>query len=170
MKKPKGGKGGGRKARPSKKELIAIAIASCRDARGRINPRAVVAAARDPSHPHHQILHEQFEWDESKLVEQALLARAAELIRQCRSIIQYGEREILVPSYVIEPRAVKSTYIQTMQIAKTGSKKLVLEAEVSRIKAAIQRAAALAIVFELQDRFERMLQDIIDIELALDKE
>jgi hypothetical protein len=173
MKKPKGGKGGGRKARstPSKKERIAIAIASCRNSRGRIDNRAVLAAARNPTHPHYNVLNPEFEWDKDKLVEQALLARASELIRECRSIIQYGEREILIPTYVSEPRAPKPTYIPTMLIAKNaGHKKLVLEAEVNRIKAAVQRAVGLAIVFNLQEKFEKMLQDIMDIEVELDKE
>lgn len=169
-KKPQGGRAG-RKSGPTKKQLLAAAIASCRDSSGRINPAAVVAAARDPSHRYHNILHAEFEWDKDKLVEQALLSRAAELIRQCRSIVVYEEREVVFPVYVAEPRAPKSTYIETVVIARNkGHKRLVLETEINRIKAAVQRAAALAIVFGLQAKFEKMLHDLTEIELTMDAE
>ena len=162
-KKPKG-KGTWAKARVTKKQQIANAIAACRDARGIIRPKDVVAAARDPDN----ILHGEFEWNEDKLVQQALELRAAELIRQCRSIIQYEERELIFPTYVSHPREVDRAYAETVSIARNaGLKKLALEAELARIKAAIKRATALAMVFGLHQKFEMMLQDIIDIEVEV---
>ena len=155
------GKGTRSKGRVTKKAQIAAAVAACRDARGIIRPRAVVEAARDPDN----ILHGEFEWDDAKLVQQALELRAAELIRQCRSIVQYEEKTLIFPTYVSHPREVDRGYAETVSIARNaGLKKLALEAEIARIKAAVQRAAALAMVFNLHEKFELMLQDVIEIE------
>jgi hypothetical protein len=129
-----------------------------------IRPKAVVAAARDPDN----ILHGEFEWSENKLIQQALEARAAELIRQCRSMIQYEERELIFPTYVSAVRTVDRAYEETISVAKNdGLKRLALEAEMTRIKAAVRRAAALAIVFDLQNKFDVMLAEIVAIEAAL---
>jgi hypothetical protein len=124
----------------------------------------VVAAARDPDN----ILHKEFEWDKDKLVQKALEARAAELIRQCRSIINLGERELIFPTYLSAPRGDGSVYTPTLSIAKNeGQKKLALEAEMARIKAAIRRAAALSMIFGLRHRFDAMLAEAVEIEISL---
>jgi hypothetical protein len=149
----------------SPKQLaLAAAIEACRGIDGIIHKRDVVEAARDPDN----VLHGEFEWDEALLVQQALEERAAELIRQCRSIVKLGERELIFPTYLAHPRAADPGYIQTLTVAKNESlKKLALEAEIVRIKAAVQRAAGLAMLFGLENRFENVLREIAEIEAEL---
>jgi hypothetical protein len=159
------GPGGGASAPFSPKQLaLAAAIEACRGIDGIIHKRDVVEAARDEN----SVLHGEFEWDESILVQQALEERAAELIRQCRSIVKLGEKELIFPTYVSHPRAADPGYSRTLVIAKNESlKRLTLEAEIGRIKSAVQRAAALAMVFGLENRFEDVLREIAEIEAEL---
>jgi hypothetical protein len=150
----------------SPKQLaIAAAIEACRGIDGIIHKRDVVAAARKED----SVLHDQFEWDEDILVQQALEERAAELIRQCRSILVLNERELIFPTYISHPRAEADPgYIQTLTIAKNESlKRLALEAEIGRIKSAVRRAAGLAMVFRLEAGFEVILREIAEIEAGL---
>jgi hypothetical protein len=156
------GPGGRADTRFSPKQLaLAAAIEACRGIDGIIHKRDVVAAARDPDN----ILHGEFEWDEDILVQQALEERAAELIRQCRSIVKLGEKELIFPTYLSHPRAADPGYSKTLVIAQNeGLKKLALEAEIGRIKSAVQRAAALAMVFGLESQFEQILREIAEIE------
>jgi hypothetical protein len=159
------GPGGRASARFSPKQLaLAAAIEACRGIDGIIHKRDVVEAARDPD----SVLHTEFEWNEKILVQQALEERAAELIRQCRSIVKLGERELIFPTYLAHPRSPDPGYIQTITVAKSeGLKRLALEAEIVRIKSAVQRAAGLAMLFGLESRFEDVLREIAEIEAEL---
>lgn len=151
----------------TKREMIAAAIAGCRDKDGNIRPKRVVQAARNKN----SVLHDEFEWNETVLVQQALEARAAELIRQCRDIIVYGERKLISPTYISNPSTPDSSYIRTLAVAKNASMKtLALEAELARIRSAIHRAMSLALVFSLEDQFEQLLEQVSQIEIALMRE
>jgi hypothetical protein len=154
------GKGSG----SSKKVLIAAAIAACAQENGDIIPADVVEAARDEDN----ILHDQFEWNNAKLIQQALEQRAAELIKQCRSMIVYEDRQIVFPRYLTNSETLLKTFTPTAVIATNdGLKRLTMDAELSRIKSAIHRAMSLAIVFGISSEFEDLLQRIIAIEIAL---
>jgi hypothetical protein len=151
----------------TKKEAIARAIAACRDANGNITPAAVVAAARNKNN----ILHGEFEWDDEILIQQALERRAADLIRQCRSIILVCERTVAHPKYVSDPRVDGRSYVETTLVAKSKDLSLdVLDDEVKRIRAMVHRAMTLAVVFGMQDEFETLLQQVVDIERKIAEE
>jgi hypothetical protein len=156
----------GKKAKSGggKKALIAAAIAACAQENGDIIPADVVEAARDEDN----ILHNQFEWNNAKLVQQALEQRAAELIKQCKSMLIYEDRQIVFPRYLTNSETLFKTFTPTTTIATNdGLKRITMDAELSRIKSAIHRAMSLAIVFGITSEFEDLLQRIIAIEVAL---
>lgn len=150
----------------TKQEKIAEAVFNCRDRSGRIRPKEVVDVARDPDN----ILHNEFEWDPEKNIQANLERQAADLIRRCREFIQYEDRVIVFPKFISDPTTDDSAYVHTVAIARNATLKTrALEAELARIKSAITRASSLAIVFNLQDRFEAMLTEIINIEEEIRK-
>jgi hypothetical protein len=152
-------------AKDSKLEQRAAAIAACRDKSGRVSPRRVVDAARDPSSP----LHGEFEWDVNAAAEREWLRTASELIRSVKFIVEYEDRKIIAPFYVSDPSRSESAYVATAQIAKNGTmSERVLRDELDRIVAAIHRAMTLAAAFGLKSSFERMLDQATEIETRLD--
>jgi hypothetical protein len=145
--------------------IKAAAIAACRDATGRVTPKAVWQAARDTLNP----LHKEFNWDLRKAAEREWERTAAQLIREVKFVVTYEERKVLVPYYVSDPKAVTSTYIQTARVARNARQsQSVLREEVSAIVARISRALKLAAAFNLVSSFERMLDEARDVELKLD--
>jgi hypothetical protein len=151
---------------PTKKELIALEIARIHNLHdGQLRPREVWQVARaDPTN----VLHDQFEWDVDRAAEKHWDARAAELIRQSRFLISYGERQLAVPTYLNDSAVSESVYVRTETVAESlGRRRLALEAELARIQSAIRRGFALAVYFNLGERFEELLQLIIEIETAL---
>jgi hypothetical protein len=151
------------KGKPTKEQIAAV-IWGLRDEHGDIQPSVVVEEARDPD----SLLHDQFEWRSEILIQQQLEARALELIKQCRSIVQMGEFQLIIPTYVVAPRKKKKTYSPTLVIARDNVlKTLTLERELTGIKNAIHRAMSLAIVFDLGARFDTLLREIVEIEADL---
>jgi hypothetical protein len=148
----------------SKKERIAAEIAECRNAAGVIEVDRVIEAARNPA----SVMHDEFPWDVNVAAQIAWRARARELIRECRTIITYADRQLAVPVYVSNPQTTVGGYIRTVSVARNAAmKRLALEAEVGRIRSAIQRALSLAIAFDLAPQFEAMLQRVVEIEIEL---
>lgn len=144
----------------------AAAIAACRDKGGRISPKVVVDAARDPKSP----LHVEFEWDLKAAAEREWLRTASELIRSVKFEIEYEDRKIIAPFYVSDPTRSESAYISTAYIAKNGAmSERVLRDELDRIVGAIHRAMTLASAFGLKSSFERMLEQATEIEMRLDE-
>jgi hypothetical protein len=143
----------------------AAAIALCRDEQGRVTPRAVWLAARDPQH----VLHDEFDWDIKAAAEKHWEVTAARLIRLVKFEVVYKSITIAAPFYVADPRSGAKGYVSTASIARHGAlKEKVLRAEMARIVALLNRGLKLAAAFGLVDRFERMLDDARDVELSLD--
>jgi len=151
--------------RTTKLELKAQAIAACRDTNGRITPKAVWLAARNPK----SILHGEFEWNIEKAAEDAWNMRARELIREVTVFItRADDSKIIIPYYISDPSTNESAYVPTARIAKSASKSArVLQQEIDRIRGSIHRALGLAIAFGLENRFERMLSELIEAEQTL---
>ena len=149
---------------PTKAELRKAAVDACKDKTGRVTPQAVVQAAHDKDN----ILHGEFEWNDTKAAMIQRENRARELIRECREIRVYGERKLIFPVYISDNRTVDAGYVRTVAVAKNAAHKaLALNAEVARIRSSIQRAVSLAIVFDLEASFERMLDQVVEIEVKL---
>lgn len=151
-------------SRKQQMEQKAAAIAACRDGAGRVTPKAVWQAARDPSSP----LHSDFDWDVTRAAEATWERTAAELIRQVKFIVEYEDRKIAVPFYVSDPRTSQSAYFPTARVAKNNAMaESVLRDELARITSAIKRAMSLASAFGLTSSFERMLATATEIETRL---
>jgi hypothetical protein len=142
----------------------AAAIAACRDTQGRITPRAVWQAARDPNH----VLHREFQWDIKKAAEREWDRTAAELIREVRFVVTYEDRKIRVPCYVSDPREKASSYIPVARIARNSkASHAVLQREVEQIVGLIERGLKIAASFGLVSSFERMLREAQKVEREL---
>ena len=150
-----------------RKRRLAVAIEACRNADGIIEKKRIVEAAKDdPDNP----LHVEFDWNLESAANTAWLARAGELIAECRTIVQYRGREVAVPTYIPNPRRVDGGHVRTIAVASNAAlKETALRAELDRIRAAIHRALSLAQAFDLEEQFEEMLQRVVDVELALDE-
>jgi len=146
------------------KERRAQAIAALQDSQGRVTPRSVWQAARDPLHP----LHNEFEWDLKKAAEREWDRTAAGIIREVKFEVIYEETKIIAPYYVSDPRATTSTYIPTIRVAKNVKLKTsVLREEVDRIVSAINRGIKLASAFGLVRPFEAMLEEARGVEITI---
>lgn len=148
-------------------EIKAAAIAACRDSAGRITPKAVVEAARDPA----SVLHSEFEWDVKKAAQREWERTASELIRQVKFVIQYEDRKVIAPYYVSDPTSDESGYVPVVSVAKKKSaSRQMLRDELQRIKQAIHRAMTLAVAVDLVGDFEKMLRDVVEIETNMEGE
>lgn len=160
-------KTGGTKSSSPRKQAIerkADAIAALKDSSGRVTPKALVIAARDPSHE----CHEDFDWNDTTAAQRDRERTAAELIRQVRFIVEYEDRKIVVPFYVSDPREKSSSYVASSRVAKNVAlSERVLRDELDRITSAIRRAMGLAATFNLTSSFERMLDQAMEIETRL---
>lgn len=137
---------------PSKDAKIGAAVDKCRDKDGIIQPALVVKAAQNKN----SILHGEFEWDNAKLIKRALLEQAKEIIRRCKSIIDYGEFSIVIPHYIKDPTTpLEPGYVRTVNVAKDkGLKRLSLLAEMDRVLQAVSRGRSLAIFYEIADGWD----------------
>jgi len=138
------------------------AIRACEDETGHAIPKVVVAAAQDPTHPSYEVLTLEFNWNVQEAAQAHWEDRARELIREVRVMVVYGDAKIATPVYVSDPRVPESSFIRTVRIARSGpTKRAVLQAECDRIASAINRAIGLAVVFDLEQRFENALAEIM---------
>lgn len=136
------------------------AIDACRDRHGRILPKLVVEAAKNPRSP----LHKEFEWDDRKAAAIQRIDRARELIREVRLMVVYDDRKIATPFYVSDPASRESAYIPTTVAAKDEevSESILLD-ELRRIESAVIRARSIAAAFDLVSHFDRMLNDVVEV-------
>ena len=149
-------------ARASKTQLEARrkAIEACRDRHGRILPKLVVEAARNPRNP----LHKEFEWDDRKAAQAQRLERAQTLIREVKLTVVYEDKKIAAPFFVSDPTSRESAYIATTAAAKDEEmSEAVLMDELRRIESAVIRARSIAAAFDLVTHFDRMLADVVEV-------
>jgi hypothetical protein len=159
MKKPK------KKKALTRLELKAKAIAECKDRAGRIRPENVVAAARHPN----SILHNEFEWDDAEAAARHRMDRARQLIREVKLVVTYHNMKVAVPFYVSDVTDDSASYVEVARVAKKASvARKTLKDEMARIQSAIRRGHALAIMFNLEATFEKMLHLAIEVERRLD--
>jgi hypothetical protein len=138
----------------------AEALLALEDKRGRIAPRRVVDAARDPSHP----LHDLFPWDDSIAAERYRLDIAARIIREVRIITEVEDRPVRSIRYVRDPSLPPSAsgYVALTSIARRSQAAImVVAAEIDRAIGAVTRARAIADHVGLRDECERELRRLI---------
>lgn len=136
------------------------AIEACRDKHGRILPKLVVAAARNPRSP----LHREFEWDDKKAAEIHRLDRAQALIREVKVSFTVDDVKFAAPYFVSDPSSRESAYVPTTAAAKDEElSEVILMDELRRIESAVIRARSIAAAFDLQSHFDRMLDDVVAV-------
>lgn len=136
------------------------AIEACRDKHGRILPKLVVEAARNPRSP----LHKEFEWDDKKAAAYHRLDRAQELIREVKLRVVVDDVRFAAPYFVSDPSSRESAYVPTTAAAKDEElSESILMDELRRIESAIIRARSIAAAFELTSHFDRMLADVVAV-------
>lgn len=135
------------------------AIEALRDRHGRITAAAVVDAARDPNNP----LHAAFDWNVERAAEQHWLDTARRLISAVRVNISIGSRVVSAVCYVRDPTldTRQGGYRELTTIAaRRDDAVAVVEMELARIAAAIQRARSIAAVLDLEGELEALLGDL----------
>jgi ribosomal protein L12E/L44/L45/RPP1/RPP2 len=140
-------------------------IASLADADGHLEPAALVKDAREAGSP----LHDDFEWDNTKAAEGYRLDQARSLIRQVRVIVTTEHRNIRCAAFVVDPeRPPKSKRYLDISVAARDREiaEQVLQGEMGRIKAAINRAQAVAVKLELENELKDLLKNVCAISAA----
>jgi len=135
---------------------------------GRLEPKQVIEAARDPASP----LHSYFEWDDRVAAERYRENQARTLIRSVTVTIVSEGQTFAVPCYVRDPTADhrEQGYVELAKI-KTGTEHArdVLDQEVARVEATLARARSVAIVLGLSEEIEEMIQRAARIRAKLDE-
>jgi hypothetical protein len=122
------------------KDLVAEKLAEIAGRNGgRLTPDLVLAEAESPE----SVLHDLFEWDDSKAAHQHRLTQARQIITSVRVVITTEERKISTVYYVRDPEAgpVEQGYVSLDKLKLSSDlarESLVLE--FSRAQAHLNRA------------------------------
>jgi hypothetical protein len=137
-----------------------MAVRALADRRGRIIPRRLVEAARDPSHP----LHDQFPWDDSVAAERYRLDIATKIIREIRIVTEVDDRKVRTIAFVRDPSLPPnvSGYVALSTITRRSNEAiLIVSGEIARAIAAISRAREIADSVGLRNELEEELRRLI---------
>jgi hypothetical protein len=138
------------------------AIRALADENGYIEPRDVVAIARDPASP----LHDEFEWDVHAAAEAYWIDEAKRLIRLVKIEITIDEKVIRSVAYVVDPdRPPQSRRYVDLTVAAThrAMAQEILFAEMERVTAAIRRAQEVATVLGLRSQLDMLLDNVRNV-------
>ena len=123
---------------------------------GKLTPSGVVEAARNEA----SVLHDQFEWDDTKAGERYREAQARSLITRVILVRRSGpETTIRSVAYVRNPdcKPNEQGYIAVAKIASDEDRQReVLVDEARRIRAAIARARQLEAMFDLKGPLDEL--------------
>lgn len=124
---------------------------------GRLTPSAVVADAKDPSSP----LHDLFNWDVVAAAEQHWLDRAREVIRSVRIAYTVENVSIKLPKYVHlddtpGPSSQGYRTVTSLQRDPVAAREAV-RVEFERATGVLRRARAIAVVLGLEGEIDELL-------------
>lgn len=106
---------------------------------GRLTPRAVVDAARDPK----SALHDQFEWDDTVAAEKWRLDQARDIITSVKITVTVDKRTLSVVRYTRDPKQVGTNeqgYVSLDSIKRRPADvAALLEYELTRLDAILDR-------------------------------
>ncbi len=152
------------KTRTSTKR-IAAALARIERRDGRIDPHAVVAAARDPV----SVLHPLFVWDDTKAAELYRLDQARTIIRRVTVIVEVEERTIKIPRYVpddsVRPEAGYRNV--TNRSFDDDSKRTTVINEFASASHHLRRARDIAAALGLADEVDDLIRRIAGVDAAV---
>jgi hypothetical protein len=118
---------------------------------GRIDPEAVVSAARDPDHP----LHKHFDWDDQSAGHKFRITQAAALIRRVKLRVRTTTVSSIIPVYVQDVAARSGFYSLTAADIIRSEGEASVDAELARIRGNIARSRG--VVAALDVRFPGLL-------------
>jgi hypothetical protein len=118
---------------------------------GRIDPEAVVSAARDPHHP----LHKHFDWDDQSAGHKFRITQAAALIRRVKLRVRTTTVSSIIPVYVQDVAAQSGFYSLTAADINRSEAEASVDAELARIRGNIARSRG--VVAALDVRFPGLL-------------
>lgn len=143
-----------------RKEAIAARLAEiAKEHGGRLTPAAVVADARSQN----SVLHDCFEWDDTKAASQWRIEQARALISSITVSIESNERIISAPFYVRDPSAANSEQGYTSVTSLRDDKALArdsLEYELRRAIGCLERVLDLAEVFGFTEEAQHTLEHL----------
>lgn len=143
-------------------------IRTLADSAGHLDPKQVVADAKNPASP----LHDEFEWDQGTAAEAHWMETARRLIRFVKLEVIIDRQTIVAPFYVCDPlRAPKSRrYLELSRAARQREiAQQVLIAELDRIAAAIRRAQEIAAVLGLTQELADLLNDVTALKTSAER-
>jgi hypothetical protein len=145
----------------------AHAITKLADKDGVVRPERVVEAAREPSH----LLHDDFDWNDASAAHEHRLDTARRLIREVRVVVEIDERPATAIYYVHDPRSpVGGGYVALTQAAqRRADARQIIENELVRLEAGIDRGRQVAHMLDLSREFEALLSDVLAIRERLDR-
>ena len=131
---------------------------------GRLDPRAVLADAKEASSP----LHDLYEWDALKAAEQHWFARTEEIIRSAYGVFHTETGSVTCVLHVHDPesKAAKYVSVATLRTNESTARKA-LEAEFARIAGNMRRALDLARVLGLEAEVEALLSMTLGLQREL---
>jgi hypothetical protein len=127
--------------------------------RGRLTPRDLVDAARDPSSP----LHSEFEWDDGKAADDWRIEQARRLIRSVKVMVDEETVTIALPRYVRDTARENDEqgYVTVEQIRREPQNAAaLLRYEFGRAATHCRRALAIAEAVGIKDDAAKVLASI----------
>lgn len=121
---------------------------------GRLDPVAVVDAARDPASP----LHAYFEWDDTEAARQHRLGQARQLIRRVKIEVTVRDVPVEVVRYVRDKDDGADGYRDILKVRDDADiARATIIDEMSRVSKAARRAKAVASVLGVGADVERII-------------
>lgn len=108
---------------------------------GKVDPRDLIEAARDPSHP----CHGDFTWDIQTAAAERWRDQARYIIRQCKFEIVVGEVTTPVVHYVASPKEESDEFVSLPKMRGTEKTLAVLAAEVAMLHGVAARVYGIAL-------------------------
>jgi hypothetical protein len=154
-------------------EIIKRELERIRDRHGRITPKMIVRAARNPNSP----LHQEFIWDDRKAANLQREHRARELLTQyIVQTVVYRDHVIRVPVHVRDP-SVEPNEQGLRAITAEGLEReeahAIMMRELGRCESAIERARGISAVLNQRfpgiiDELEQLLSDIVTLRTRME--
>ena len=134
-------------------EQIAFVRSFERD--GRLNPVEVLAAAKQPDSP----IHELYDWNLARAAEQQWMAVTREIVRAVRIEVRTTQYVLQAPFYVRDVTvAPRSGYVSLPRLrVEPNAAEDVLRREVERVRSQLQRARAIAAALGREGEIDDLL-------------
>jgi hypothetical protein len=152
-----------------RQEILNRALNSLEDKDGNLDAHKVLAAAKNARHPLH--IGWGFDWDDKSAARKYNLDVARNLIR-LRVRVETSVEIVRCPAYVRNPsREADEPGYRAVSKLRTDRElaRESLEAELSRVLSALQRAHAVAVALELAQEFDELLYKVTQLQRTVER-